>query len=89
MPNVFTPDNPNGNNRFGSVSRKTLYQEMLIYNRRGELVFRCNEPDCSWDGRDLNGNPCVQDAYVYIIRYTNEFEPNNTKVIKGTVTLLR
>ncbi len=89
MPNVFTPDNPNGNNRFGSVSRKTLYQEMLIYNRRGELVFRCKEPDCSWDGRDLNGNPCVQDAYVYIIRYTNEFEPNNTKVIKGTVTLLR
>ena len=89
MPNVFTPDNPNGNNRFGSVSRKTLYQEMLIYNRRGELVFRCNEPDCTWDGRDLNGDPCVQDAYVYIIRYTNEFEPNNTKVIKGTVTLLR
>ena len=89
LPNVFTPDNPNGNNLFGSVSSKTLYQEMLIYNRRGELVFRCETPDCTWDGRDLNGNPCVQDAYVYIIRYTNEFEPKNTKVVKGTVMLLR
>lgn len=89
LPNVFTPDNPNGNNLFGSVSTKTLYEEMLIYNRRGELVFRCETPDCTWDGRDLNGNPCVQDAYVYIIRYTNEFNPKETKVIKGTVTLLR
>lgn len=89
VPNIFTPDNPAGNNTFGSVSSKTLYQEMLIYNRRGELVFRCNEPDCTWDGRDLNGNPCVQDAYVYIIRYTNEFEPQKTKVKRGTVTLLR
>lgn len=89
VPNIFTPDNPAGNNTFGSVSSKTLYQEMLIYNRRGELVFRCEGPDCTWDGRDLDGNPCIQDTYVYIIRYTNEFEPKKTKVRKGTITLLR
>ena len=89
IPNVFTPDNPAGNNTFGSVSTMTVHEEMLIYNRRGEMVFRCEGVDCTWDGRDLNGNPCVQDAYVYIIRYTNEFEPKKTRVIKGTVTLLR
>lgn len=89
VPNIFTPDNPAGNNTFGSISTKTLNQEMLIYNRRGELVFRCEGADCTWDGRDLNGNPCVQGAYVYIIRYTNEFEPKNTRVLRGTVTLLR
>ena len=88
LPNAFTPDQPQ-NNLFGSVSMKTLYQEMLIYNRRGELVFRCEGVDCTWDGRDLNGNPCSQGGYVYIIRYTNEFEPNKTKVLKGTVMLLR
>lgn len=89
MPNAFTPDNPAGNNRFGSVSTKTLHEEMHIYNRRGELVFHCVGVDCSWDGRDMNGNPCVQGAYVYVIRYTNEYEPKNTRVIKGTVTLIR
>lgn len=89
IPNIFTPDNPNGNNRFGSVSTKTLMEELLIYNRRGELVFRCNEPDCTWDGRDLNGEPCVQGAYVYVIRYSNEFEPKKTNVKKGTVMLIR
>ena len=89
VPNAFTPDNPAGNNLFASVSTKTLRQEMLIYNRRGELVFRCEGVDCAWDGRDLDGNPCVQDAYVYIIRYTNVYEPKNTRVIKGSVTLIR
>lgn len=89
VPNAFTPDNPAGNSLFSSVSTKTLKQEMLIYNRRGELVFRCEGADCAWDGRDFDGNPCVQDAYVYIIRYTNEFEPQNTHVLKGTVTLIR
>lgn len=89
VPNAFTPDNPAGNSLFSSVSTKTLRQEMLIYNRRGEMVYRCEGVDCAWDGRDMDGNPCVQDAYVYIIRYTNEFEPENTRVLRGTVTLIR
>lgn len=89
VPNAFTPDNPAGNNLFGSVSEKTLYQEMHIYNRRGELVFHCEGVDCKWDGHDLNGKPCIQGAYVYVIRYTNQFEPQETRVLKGTVTLIR
>lgn len=89
VPNAFTPDNPAGNNLFGTVSSKTLRQEMIIYNRRGEMVFHCQSVDCAWDGRDLNGTPCVQGAYVYVIRYTNEYEPNQTKVLTGSVTLIR
>lgn len=89
VPNAFTPDNPAGNNRFASVSTRTLYEEMRIFNRRGEMVFHCEGTDCEWDGRDLNGNPCIQGAYVYIIRYTNEFEPEKTRVVQGTVTLIR
>lgn len=89
VPNAFTPDNPAGNNLFGSVSTKTLRQEMFIYNRRGELVFSCEGADCTWDGRDLRGEPCVQGAYVYVIRYTNEYEPKNTHTLTGAVTLIR
>ena len=89
MPNAFTPDNPAGNTTFGSVSTKTVQQEMIIYNRYGEMVYCCSGVDCKWDGRNLNGQPCPQGAYAYIIRYTNEYEPQVTKIKKGTVTLIR
>ena len=89
IPSAFTPDNPAGNNTFHSTSTETLHQEMLIYNRRGELVFRCEGVDCAWDGKDMNGEPCIQGAYVYIIRYTNSYDTHKTLVRKGTVTLIR
>ena len=89
VPNAFTPDNPAGNNTFGSISNQTLRQEMLIYNRMGQLVFRCEGVDCEWDGHDMDGDICPQGAYVYVIRYANNFEPSITRVLKGTVTLIR
>ncbi len=89
IPNAFTPDNPNGNNLFGSVSVGTLSQEMYIYNRFGEQVYFCSGIDCTWDGHDIHGQACPQGAYVYIIRYTNVFSPKETIVVKGAVTLIR
>ena len=89
MPNIFTPGNTAGNNHFGPVSEHTLTQEMYIYNRRGELVFQCDEVNCQWDGRDSKGNLCEQGTYVYFVRYTNIFEPDRTRVKKGTVTLVK
>ena len=89
VPNTFTPGRQDANSVFSSVSHKTLTQEMRIYNRYGSLVFECDGVDCPWDGRNLNGDPCPQGTYVYIIRYTNEFEPLRTHVVKGTVTLVR
>lgn len=92
VPNTFTPENPGNSDRngtFGSVSRHLLTQETLIYNRRGEMVFRSHEVDGQWDGRDLKGDPCQTGAYVYIIRYTTDYEPNVTRTVKGSVTLLR
>ncbi len=89
VPNAFTPDDPTGNNIFASVSIKTTYQEMFIYNRLGELVFQCEGADCGWDGKHMNGTPCPQGAYVYVIRYSNAFEPKIINVKRGTVTLIR
>lgn len=90
VPNVFTPDLPdNGNGLFHSVSNRLVKEQMLIYNRFGELIFRCEEIDCAWDGTDRNGNPCPQGSYVYVIRYLTEYAPKETQVLKGTVTLLR
>lgn len=89
VPNIFTPDDPTSNNRFGSVSSNTIKQEMFIYNRYGELIFHCEGVDCTWDGNDLNGNKCHQGGYVYIIRYNTSFEPTKTITKQGAVTLIR
>lgn len=89
VPNAFTPENPAGNNIFSSISSKTVQQEMYIYNRFGQMVFHCEGVDCGWDGNDNNGNPCPQGGYVYVIRYTNSFEPDITRIKKGAVTLIR
>ena len=90
VPNVFSPDVPDhGNDLFHSVSNRLVREQTLIYNRFGELVFRCEEIDCAWDGTDKEGNPCPQGSYVYIIRYVTEYAPHETQVLKGTVTLIR
>ena len=89
MPNIFTPDDPAGNNIFSSISSQTVRQEMFIYNRFGQLVYHCEGVDCGWDGRDNKGRPCPQGAYAYVIRFTNTFQPDVTQIRKGSVTLLR
>ena len=89
IPNAFTPDDPSGNNIFSSVSSQTVYQEMFIYNRIGQIVFQCEGADCGWDGKNMDGDPLPQGAYAYVIRYSNAFEPKIVKVRRGTVTLIR
>lgn len=89
IPNIFTPDNETGNSLFAPISTGTLTQEMYIYDRMGRLVYHCEGVDCAWDGRDTHGNPCRQDAYAYVIRYTNKYKPDQTVIRKGAVTLVR
>lgn len=89
LPNAFIPENNAGNNLFGSISKNTLSEEMYIYNRHGELVYKCEQIDCTWDGKDLNGNACPQGTYVYIIRFRTTFEPDREQLIRGSVTLIR
>ena len=89
IPNVFTPGKEE-NNRFEPFIRGNVTEILVwIYNRRGEQVtfFEC--PGGYWDGTDMQGRPCAQGTYVYIIRYRNSLEPLMTQELKGTITLLR
>ncbi len=89
IPNVFTPD-LSTNNRFtpaiqGNVNDVRVY----IYNRFGEQVCYFQGPDGYWDGTNMDGQPCPQGTYVYVMRYRNFLNPGVTQVLKGTITLLR
>ena len=87
FPNVFTPG-ADANNRFGlTASVEVVEYELLIYNRRGLLVYRSTDPITPWDGRGPDGKPCQQEAYTYLCRYRLAGDYPRHQV--GTVLLLR
>lgn len=90
FPNTFFPAlTDSDNSLFRIVATFPLQQfELNIFNRQGLLVFTTTDPEATWDGTDLNGNPCPMGAYVYVYRYSrlgiDDFYPG-----AGTVTLIR
>lgn len=89
-PNMFTPtEDEEANKVFKPYGVGLTSMECYIYNRQGELVYTFKDMEDAWDGVSDGGVTCPQGVYVYLIRYTNNIDPNRIQVKKGTVTLLR
>ena len=86
-PNVFTPNNET-NTEFRIFSNGLATAHVAIFNRWGLKVVEFDGLTESWDGT-YKGEPCKQDAYVYIIEYTSERCPDRKQKKVGTVTILR
>ncbi|MFM2386795.1 MAG: hypothetical protein RL660_1552 [Bacteroidota bacterium] len=88
MANAFTPNGDNLNERFSVRTDATKLEtfSFSIYNRWGNRVFTTEDLTQSWDGT-INGIPCDQDTYYYIIR-TKCFD-GEEKLSKGEVVLMR
>lgn len=89
VPNVFTPGKEENNRFMPYIQGNVTDIYVWIYNRRGQQVAYFECPGGYWDGNDLQGRPCEQGTYVYIMRYRNSLEPMMTQELKGTVTLIR
>lgn len=87
LPTVFTPGEVT-NNTFAAVVSEGTAEELFIYNRNGLLVSHIVDSHPVWDGT-RNGDPCPQGAYVWLLRYHTDHEPDRTLELIGTVTLLR
>jgi gliding motility-associated-like protein len=88
MPTGFTPNNDGNNDYFkpqGSVQFVSEY-EFRIWNRWGQEVFRTTDPDKGWDGY-YESRLAQTGVYAYVITYKNIY--NESKILKGNVTLLR
>ncbi|MBI5916058.1 MAG: choice-of-anchor L domain-containing protein [Bacteroidetes bacterium] len=86
MPNAFSPNNDDLNDRFAPV--KSPNNEILdfrIWDRWGQLVYDNEQGNDGWDGK-FKEKDMPSDVYVFRIRYT---EGGIEKVEKGDVTLLR
>lgn len=68
LPNTFTPNGDGQNELFHPYKpyRFVPKIEMRIYNRWGEEVFRTEDPEINWDGKDQKSGKNVNDGvYLY------------------------
>jgi len=91
LPNAFTPNGDGLNDSFRAIPRYDYVNKyhLSIYNRWGQRVYETMDINKGWDGT-YQGCPCMLGAYVYHIVY-EEFgqQPGESKVVEGTVVLVR
>ena len=76
------------NNTFGPVisfSPLTRY-EMFVYSKWGDVIFKSEDYNVRWDGRDEGGDYVPQGVYTYYIRYSKGSDELSS--VKGLVTVL-
>lgn len=86
VPNAFTPNDDNRNDKVYVRGRNLATLEFAIYDRWGEKIFETTDQSVGWDGT-FNGKPMDPDVYVYYLSGTcvggDEF------ILKGDITLIR
>ena len=91
LPNAFTPNGDGLNDTFGPIPRYDYVKKyhLSIYNRWGQRIYETTDINKGWDGT-YKGSPSQAGAYVYRIVY-EEFgqQPIESKVVEGTVMLVR
>jgi gliding motility-associated-like protein len=80
LPNVFTPNDDNINDKFVSSNLNNVVQkvDMKIFNRYGQIVYETNDPAINWSGKYKNTNNKVPSGVYYYI--CDVYEPR----ISGT-----
>lgn len=86
VPNAFTPNGDQTNNKFVIIGTFIKKFEINIYNRYGEKLFTSNDLENSWDGM-YKSETAEEGAYLYVINAQGmDYKYHN---YSGTVTLLR
>ncbi len=86
LPNTFTPNNDGLNDVFKVYGENFSNLSMEIYDRWGQLLYKVQGEDCTWDGK-FKGELCKPDTYVYYIQYNGVDRKKYTQT--GQVTLVR
>jgi gliding motility-associated-like protein len=85
IPNIFTPNNDNVNNKWRIVVTNIKAFKADVYNRWGEHIFSSTDPDLQWDGT-FHGKVCPEGVYLYMVQ-VDGIRKNIYR--NGTVQLLR
>lgn len=72
IPSLITPNMDEKNDYFELRGIEVLGKvELIVFDRRGALVYKNAEYDNLWHGTDYNGVPLQDDVYFYIIEAEN------------------
>ncbi len=88
VPDAITPQD-NSNHHFAIYVENENLQidEVVIYNRNGELVFHTKDPSVFWDGK-YKGQYVPQGVYKYAIIYHDITTPDEPQRRVGSVMVL-
>ena len=88
IPNVFTPDGDDINDKFEVEIENWTKYEIKIYNRFSDKVFESTDPTDPWNGKKNNTGADLP-AGVYYVVITYQLRGESEKTYNGTVTLIR
>lgn len=88
IPNTFTPNGDALNEGFKAYGNDIYTFNMKIFNRWGNKIFESNSIDTDWDGK-VNGQPAMEDVYVYRITYSSACSQGNIIEETGHVIILK
>ncbi len=85
IPSAFTP-NGDGLNDTWAIGNLPEENELVIFNRWGELIYRKVNYQNEWDGRNTDGSKLPLGVYIYQLTYSH----NNGKTVtdQGWVSVL-
>ena len=65
IPNVFTPNGDGVNDFFTFNSNNVSTLEVVIVNRWGNLMYKTDDINFHWNGKDMNGRLVTEGVYFY------------------------
>jgi gliding motility-associated-like protein len=83
VPNVFTPNGDGFNDKF-MIRGLARGSSLLVFDRTGREVFKSNNYEHDWDGKDMKGQELPSDTYWYVLSPSDQSE-----IVKGFVYLKR
>ena len=87
VPNAFSPNNDGNNDVFRAMGNGFIVEELQVFNRYGDLLYKGLGDNASWDGF-FAGEPQEIGVYLFSITYRSVFDQKTDK-ISGNVTLIR
>ena len=68
IPNVFTPNNDGQNDLYHiSYSGEMNDVSVVIFNSKGEVVYKSIDPNFNWNGRNMMDEPCPSGGYLFML----------------------